>query len=197
MKLCVFQGTFNPIHNAHLDMAEFVLQNYGFEKILFIPAGAPPHKQYDVKMSAHRLNMVKLAVKDNPHFEVSDIEFHLQGKSYSYLTALELYKKYNIEGKINFIIGTDAFEKIESWYHSEDFKKIVDFIVFVRENNFTPERFQYLNDKGYNFHFTRMPYVDISSTELRERIRKGLPIDKLVPKKVEDYIKEHDLYKTK
>ena len=196
MKLCVFQGTFNPIHNAHLDMAEFVLQNYGFEKILFIPAGAPPHKQYDVKMSAHRLNMVKLAVKDNPHFEVSDIEFHLQGKSYSYLTALELYKKYNIEGKINFIIGTDAFEKIESWYHSEDFKKIVDFIVFVRENNFTPERFQYLKDKGYNFQFTRMPFEDISSTELREKIRKGLPINKLVPKTVEDYIRKNDLYKT-
>ena len=155
MKLCVFQGTFNPIHNAHLDMAEFVLQNYGFEKIIFIPAAAPPHKDYDANFAIHRLNMVKLAVENNPHFEVSDIEFHLQGKSYSYLTALELYKKYNIERKINFIIGTDAFEKIESWYHSEDFKKIVDFIVFVRENNFTPERFQYLKDKGYNFQLTR------------------------------------------
>ncbi len=196
MKLCVFQGTFNPIHNAHLDMAEFVLQNYGFEKIIFIPAAAPPHKDYDANFAIHRLNMVKLAVENNPHFEVSDIEFHLQGKSYSYLTALELYKKYNIEGKINFIIGTDAFEKIESWYHSEDFKKIVDFIVFVRENNFTPERFQYLKDKGYNFQFTRMPFEDISSTELREKIRKGLPINKLVPKTVEDYIRKNDLYKT-
>lgn len=196
MKLCVFQGTFNPIHNAHLDMAEFVLQNYGFEKIIFIPAAAPPHKDYDANFTIHRLNMVKLAVENNPHFEVSDIEFHLQGKSYSYLTALELYKKYNIEGKINFIIGTDAFEKIESWYHSEDFKKIVDFIVFVRENNFTPERFQYLKDKGYNFQFTRMPFEDISSTELREKIRKGLPINKLVPKTVEDYIRKNDLYKT-
>ena len=196
MKLCVFQGTFNPIHNAHLDMAEFVLQNYGFEKIIFIPAAAPPHKDYDANFAIHRLNMVKLAVENNPHFEVSDIEFHLQGKSYSYLTALELYKKYNIEGKINFIIGTDAFEKIESWYHSEDFKKIVDFIVFVRENNFTPERFQYLKDKGYNFQFTRMPFEDISSTELREKIRKGFPINKLVPKTVEDYIRKNDLYKT-
>ena len=196
MKLCVFQGTFNPIHNAHLDMAEFVLQNYGFEKIIFIPAAAPPHKDYDANFAIHRLNMVNLAVENNPHFEVSDIEFHLQGKSYSYLTALELYKKYNIEGKINFIIGTDAFEKIESWYHSEDFKKIVDFIVFVRENNFTPERFQYLKDKGYNFQFTRMPFEDISSTELREKIRKGLPINKFVPKTVEDYIRKNDLYKT-
>ena len=196
MKLCVFQGTFNPIHNAHLDMAEFVLQNYGFEKIIFIPAAAPPHKDYDANFAIHRLNMVKLAVENNPHFEVSDIEFHLQGKSYSYLTALKIYKKYNIEGKINFIIGTDAFEKIESWYHSEDFKKIVDFIVFVRENNFTPERFQYLKDKGYNFQFTRMPFEDISSTELREKIRKGLPINKLVPKIVEDYIRKNDLYKT-
>lgn len=196
MKLCVFQGTFNPIHNAHLDMAEFILQNYGFEKILFIPAAAPPHKDYDVKMAEHRLNMVKLAARNNPRFEVSDIEFRLSGKSYSYLTALELYKIYNIDGKINFIIGTDAFEKIESWYHSDDFKKIVDFIVFVRENNFKPERFQHLKEKGYNFQFTRMPFEDISSTELREKIRLGKPVDNLVPKIVEDYIRKNDLYKT-
>ena len=193
MKLCVFQGTFNPIHNAHLDMAEFVLQNYGFEKILFIPAGAPPHKQYDVKMSAHRLNMVKLAVKDNPHFEVSDIEFHLQGKSYSYLTALELYKKYNIEGKINFIIGTDAFEKIESWYETDKFKKLVDFIVFVRENE--EVNLTHLKEKGYNYKIAQMPFIDISSTELRNRISQGLSIKNLVSKEVEDYINKNGLYR--
>ena len=197
MKICVFQGTFNPIHNAHLKMAEFILENYGFEKIIFIPAAKPPHKDYDLQNAVHRLNMVKLAAHYNPQFEVSDIEFKLKGKSYSYLTALELYKQYNIDGKINFIIGTDAFEKIESWYKTDEFKKLVDFIVFVRENNFTPERFQHLKNKGYNFQFASLPFEDISSTEIREKIAAGNLPDNLIPKAVEEYIRKHELYQNK
>ena len=75
MKLCVFQGTFNPIHNVHLKMAEFVLNNYKFDKILFIPAHKPPHKDYDENLSVHRYKMVELATAYNKKFEVSDIEF--------------------------------------------------------------------------------------------------------------------------
>lgn len=193
MRLCIFSGTFNPIHKAHLKMAEYVLSNYGFDKILFIPAYKPPHKNYDTTMCAHRFNMVKLAVKNNPHFEISDIEYKNEGKSYSYLTALELYKQYNIDGKINFIIGTDAFKQIETWYETGKFKKLVDFIVFIRENENV--NLDYLKDKGYNFEIAQMPFTDISSTDLRERIATGNPIDNLVTKEVEDYIHKHGLYK--
>ena len=195
MKLCVFQGTFNPIHKAHLDMAEFVLKNLDFEKILFIPAAIPPHKDYDEKLTFHRLKMAELATVYNPHFEVSDIEYKLGGKSYSYLTALQLYKDYEIDGKINFIIGTDAFEKIETWYQTDKFKNLVDFIVFVRENNFESDRLRYLKDKGYNFQILSMPFEDISSTELRGKIKSGETISNLVPKEVEDYIYKYELYK--
>lgn len=193
MKLCIFSGTFNPIHKAHLKMAEYVLSHYGFDKIIFIPAYKPPHKDYDLNMSQHRFNMVKLTTQNNPHFIVSDIEFESEGKSYSYLTALKLYEKYDVEGKIHFIIGTDAFEKIESWYKSDKFKEIVDFIVFIRENEAV--NLDYLKEKGYSFEFAQMPFVDISSTELRERIIKGLPIDNLVTKEVERYIYDNGLYK--
>lgn len=193
MRLCIFSGTFNPIHKAHLKMAEYVLSNYGFDKILFIPAYKPPHKNYDTTMCAHRFNMVKLAVKNNPHFEISDIEYKNEGKSYSYLTALELYKQYNIDGKINFIIGTDAFKQIETWYETGKFKKLVDFIVFIRENENV--NLDYLKDKGYNFEIAQMPFTDISSTDLRERTATGKPIDNLVTKEVEDYIHKHGLYK--
>lgn len=193
MRLCIFSGTFNPIHKAHLKMADYVLSNYGFDKILFIPAYKPPHKNYDTTMCAHRFNMVKLAIKNNPHFEISDIEYKNEGKSYSYLTALELYKQYNIDGKINFIIGTDAFKQIETWYETEKFKKLVDFIVFIRENENV--NLDYLKDKGYNFEIAQMPFTDISSTDLRERIATGKPIDNLVTKEVEDYIHKHGLYK--
>lgn len=193
MKLCIFSGTFNPIHKAHLKMAEYVLSHYGFDKIIFIPAYKPPHKDYDTNMCQHRFNMVKLAIKNNPHFEISDIEYKSEGKSYSYLTALKLYEQYNVDGKIHFIIGTDAFEKIESWYETDKFKKIVDFIVFIRENKTV--NLDFLKEKGYNFEFTQMPFIDISSTELRNRIEQGLPINDLVTKEVEEYIYKNGLYK--
>ena len=144
-------------------------------------------------MCQHRYNMVKLAIKNNQHFEISDIEYKNEGKSYSYLTALELNRKYKIDGKINFIIGTDAFEKIESWYETDKFKKLVDFIVFVRENE--EVNLTHLKEKGYNYKIAKMPFIDISSTELRNRIILNKPINDLVTKEVEDYIYKNGLYK--
>lgn len=193
MKLCIFPGTFNPIHRAHLKMAEYVLTNYGFDKIIFIPAYRPPHKNYSPDMCLHRYNMVKEAIKYNPKFEISDIEFKLEGKSYSYLTVLELYKKYNIDGNIKFIIGTDAFSQIKTWYETDKLKKIVDFIVFIRDNKTV--NFENLKLDGYNFKFTNMPFTDISSTELRQRIVENKPIDNLVTEEVKEYIIKNGLYR--
>ncbi len=190
MKLCVFQGTFNPIHKAHLLMAEFVLKNYGFDKILFIPAFRPPHKDYDETLTPHRLEMVKLVTKNNPRFEVSDIEYRSDRKSYTYLTILELCKLYKINGKINFIIGTDAFEKIESWYEADKLKELVKFIVFKRDNDIDTRKFNELKSKGYDFEFTTMDFEDISSTQIR-----GGEFTNLVTKEVEEYIEKNGLYK--
>ena len=193
MKLCVFAGTFNPIHNAHIMMAKYILNNFDFDKFLFIPAYIPPHKDYDRDMCVHRLNMVKLAIEDVPEFEVSDIEFLREGKSYTYLTINELYKKYNVEGKINFIIGTDAFENIESWYEAEKLKELLDFIVFVRDDDVV--NFDYLSERGYRYKFAHMDFVDISSTMIRNLIENNEEISNLVPAKVEEYIRENGLYR--
>ena len=195
MKLGVFQGTFNPIHKAHLRVAEYVTDKFDFDKFLFIPAFNPPHKSCDTSLSFHRLNMVQLAVSKNPKFEASDIEFRLEGKSYTYLTICELYKLFSIEGKINFVIGTDAFKHIESWYEADKLKKLVKFIVFVREDNFEISRYDYLKDKGFDFEFESLPFEDISSTELRARVKEGKPIDDFVTEEVKDYILENGLYK--
>lgn len=195
MKLCVFQGTFNPIHNAHLRAAQFIVDTFDYDKILFIPAFNPPHKDTGKEFSTHRLNMVKLAVSDSPQFLASDIEFELKGKSYTYLTILELYKRFDIEGRIKFIIGTDAFRNIESWYEAEKLKQIVDFIVFIRENNFDKKDFDRLREKGYNFELMPMEFNDISSTEIRKRIANNQSLKELVPQKVEEYIKKNELYK--
>lgn len=196
MKLCVFQGTFNPIHNAHLRVAQDVISCFNFDKLLFIPAYNPPHKSADLSFSFHRLNMVKLAIQNNPKFEVSDIEFQRGGKSYTYLTIKELYNRYDVDGKINFIIGTDAFEKIESWYEVDELKKLVKFIVFVREDKFEISRYDYLKDKGFEFEFQSLSFQDISSTELREKIAKDEDIAKYVVQEVKDYIERNGLYKS-
>lgn len=169
MKLCIFAGTFNPIHRAHLNMAQYALDNYGFDKILFIPAYKPPHK--NTALCEHRLKMVELAIKNNPHFEISDIEYKRQGKSYTYLTILELYKLYNIDGKINFIIGKDAYEKIDTWYESQKLQQLIDFVIFDRAEE------------------------DISSSKVRKRIKENLPVSDLVTKEVEEYIYKNGLYR--
>lgn len=195
MKLCVFQGTFNPIHNAHIQVAEYAYKNLDVDKILFIPAAKPPHKEYNPEMSVHRLNMVKLAVHDYPEFEVSDIEYKLEGKSYTYNTICELYKKYDIEGRIKFLIGTDAFQYIESWYRADELKELLDFRVFIREDDFEEKRFEYLREKGYVFEFMPLEFLDISSTEIRTRLKQYLPLKDLIDTKVEEYIRKNELYK--
>jgi len=196
MKLCIFSGTFNPIHNGHLYMAEHILKNFDVKKILFIPAFIPPQKDNDPKLTSHRYKMVELASKTNSQFEVSDIEYKLGGKSYSYLTVQELYKKYDIEGNINFIIGTDAFKNLDSWFRSEALRKIVNFIVFSRENDFSKENYAQMKEKGYNFQFAKMQFNNISSTEIRERIKNNQSITGLVPESIERYIKDNGLYKS-
>jgi nicotinate-nucleotide adenylyltransferase len=152
----------------------------GYDKVLFIPAYKPPHRDFDPKMSRHRLEMVKLATACEPKFEASDIEFQSAGErkrpdevmepSYTYNTIKKLYEIYPVEGKIGFIIGSDAYAKIDTWYRAAELKELVDFIVFPRTD-------------------------DISSTALREHIKNNLPVDAIVTKEVECYIREHGLYR--
>lgn len=195
MKLCVFCGTFNPIHNVHLALANYIKTHFKFDTILFIPAYKPPHKNIDDDLANHRYAMVKLAIEGESGFNISNIEFRHERYSYTVNTMEELYKMYpNIEGKISFIIGTDAFRQIEDWYETDKLKELVDFVVFPREDNFNPDSLERLRNAGYNFVCVNMPFINLSSTVLRSRIKNGKPIGNLIPKKVEDYIKKHGLY---
>ena len=190
MKLCVFHGTFDPIHNAHMDMAHFALKKYGFDTILFVPAYNPPHKECDLKMANHRMQMVWKAVGDIFDFDISDLEYRRDGKSYTYPTICELYNNYDVDGKINFIIGADAFEKIDTWFEAEKLKKIVRFIVFKRSNYIVNP------PSDCDFELAEMDFEDISSTKIREYVKKGKDISNLVPKKVKEYIEQNGLYKS-
>ena len=195
MKLCVFQGTFNPIHKAHLRVAQYVLDKYNFDKIVFIPAFCPPHKETDPSYSTHRLNIARISTDYNPKFMVSDIEFLRGGKSYTYLTIEELYKLYKIDGKINFIIGTDAFKHITTWYKTDLLKTKVKFLVFIRENNFNRADYDILKEKGYDFEFQELEFTDISSTKIRQLIKENKNTDGIIDKKVREYIEKNELYK--
>ncbi len=194
MRLCVFQGTFNPIHKVHLKVAEFALNYYNFDKILFIPAYLPPHKEVDKNLAQHRFNMVKLAIQENEKFDISDIEFKRDGRSYTYLTILELKNIYKISNKINFLIGTDAFEKIDTWYETDKLKKHLHFIVFPRCNNFNESDFDKFKNLEYDFEFAPMRYIDVSSTEVRNNINNKKSVEELEIPRVVEYIKENGLY---
>ncbi len=198
MKVCLYQGSFNPIHNAHIEAAKYVYEQFKFEKIVFIPAFRPPHKSekdFNFENAMHRLNMVELAVKDYPFFDVSAIEYTRNKASYTYDTIVQINDIVKPEEKINFIIGTDAFSKIESWYKSDELKSLVNFILFVRENNFDETPFFALKEKGYNYNLMNMPFIDISASEVRERIRQNKDICDIVPLKVAEYIKRNNVYK--
>lgn len=199
MKLCVFQGTFNPIHNAHLRVCEYAKQIYNFDKIILIPAYKPPHKNIDSALSFHRLNMVQLAFESFEYTEVSNIEYKRESPSYTYHTIQELYKIYKPEEKIDFLIGTDAFKNIETWFETDKLKQLVNFIVFIREDSKCLQNdinyFDKLKQNGYNYKMMKLPYMDISSTQIRKNIITGNPIKGMVPTNIEKYIKDNDLYK--
>ena len=180
MTICIFPGTFNPIHEAHLRVANFALQNYEFEKIIFIPAYIPPHKEINSNLAKHRYKMVELATSKNPKFEVSDIEYQREANSYSLITVKKIIEQYNIKGKLNFLIGTDAFEKIDSWYKTDELKKIVHFIVFPRGTELTDK-------SGWDFELAPMEYFDVSSTNIRKNKNDNI-------KEVKEYIEQNGLY---
>jgi len=184
MTICVFPGTFNPIHMAHLLMAQFAVKKYGFEKVIFIPAYIPPHKQLDSNLAKHRYNMVKLAVEKNLRFGISDIEYKNEWKSYTLITVKKIREMYHIEDRLNFIIGMDAFKNIKTWYKTDELKDLVHFIVFPRgEDVINPEDFE-----GYDYEIADCRKFDMSSTEVRKEHK-----DETI-KEVKDYIFENGLY---
>lgn len=188
MSICIFPGTFNPIHNAHINMAEFALQKFKFDKIIFIPSYIPPHKDVDKNLALHRFNMVKLAISNNKKFEISDIEYKAENKSYSLITVKKIIEQYNIKGRLNFIIGSDAFVELDNWYKAEELKNLVHFIVFPRRGAGDTNIYEKFRQNGWDFELVNYLFMDVSSTTIRNSDKKNLN------NKVKDYIKEYGLY---
>lgn len=198
-RMGIFGGTFDPIHNGHLMIAENAREQYSLDQVLFIPTGHSPlrHKQ-QITDSVHRCAMVSRAIADNPHFALHRIEVHSQEISYTFRT-IEMLKENYKNTELFFILGADSLFDFESWRSPELIVKNCNILAAYREHERQEEfllHLSYLNEKyPGKFQPLDTPNLELSSHEIRRRVQEKKTIRYLVPKVVEDYIREHELYK--
>ncbi|NJK64066.1 MAG: nicotinate-nucleotide adenylyltransferase [Synechococcaceae cyanobacterium SM2_3_1] len=196
-RIAIMGGTFNPVHLGHLIIADQALRQFDLDGVLWVPAGDPPHKALAPGASSQdRLHMVKLAIADHQQFQYSDVEIRRPGRSYA-LTTLEALSEQHPETEWHWILGVDALRDLPSWYGVEKVVKLCQWIIAPRVCPDQPEdvaaavsetlplRYQILN----------APYIEISSTFIREQIQQQGSIRYLVPPSVEDYIHQKNLYR--
>jgi len=197
--LAVLGGTFDPIHNGHLAIAEAVLQQFNPQKVLLIPAGAPPHKpDKPITDGEHRYQMVLQSIARIPGLETTKMELERTGSSYTVDTIRELRELCSAGCSIYFILGQDALEDILTWKKAEELLTMCNFIVVPRPG-YDNERFRreikYLK-KRYDatIYLLNSQPLDISSTNVRLRMSQNWPVSALVPHEVEEYARRHNLY---
>ncbi|TFG92537.1 MAG: nicotinate-nucleotide adenylyltransferase [Syntrophobacterales bacterium] len=207
MKWGLFGGTFDPVHLGHLRCAQEVLELFGLDKILFIPAGIQPLKtDRNILPFLHRERMIGLAIAGNPSFETSDIEDRRGGRSYSVETVRHFLDTAPDDTELYFILGQDAFHEFSMWKDWQELLRLCNFVVMTRPGHetkaltgvFPPDiasLFHY--DKasdgfrgpaGRCIFFRALTLLDISSTDIRNRVRARRSIRYLVPEPVRDYI---------
>ncbi|MBT0651497.1 nicotinate-nucleotide adenylyltransferase [Geomobilimonas luticola] len=212
MKIGIIGGTFNPIHLAHLRIAEEVRDSLDLVRVVFIPAASPPHKPLAGEIPfVHRVAMVRLAVQDNPAFSVSEVEGERGGRSYS-IDTLRTLRADRPDDEFFFIVGSDSFLEIGSWHEFAAIFACCNLVVVERpgaaiadlqavlpaavagEFRYLPAEHRLVHRSGYSVHYLRGIPFDISSSAIRERARQGRSLRYLVPATVENYIKEQRLY---
>lgn len=215
-RLGILGGTFNPVHNGHLAAAEEVRDRMKLEKVIFIPSFLPPHKnEEDMPSALQRQEMIRLAIKGNIHFTVSDIEIRRGGRSYT-IDTVEALRQAHMGADLYFITGLDSFLEIGTWKEWERLLTLCTFVVLSRdgyrfrdiskleflnapENDLSAldgrEKEQTVIRTGnMRIHLERIPFYDISSTDIRTRVRGGRSIKYHLPEAVEHYIIENKLY---
>ncbi len=212
MKTGIIGGTFNPIHLAHLRIAEEVRLACGLDRVLFMPAAIPPHKSLaDDIPFVHRYAMVEAAVADNPYFSACDLEARRPGKSYSVATLEILHTQFS-EDEFYFIIGMDSYRAIDTWKDYSRLFQLTNLVVAARPGHAGDDplallpvviRGQFCYDKqsnvlrhksGNRVIFLQETFLDISSTRIRRQVAEHGSIRYLVPSVVDDYICRHTLY---
>jgi nicotinate-nucleotide adenylyltransferase len=195
-------GTFDPIHLGHLAVAEQTRETLGLARILFIPAGEPPHKRdRPVTDASHRVAMVELAVAGNPDFRVSRLEIERPGPSYAVDTVAVLAAAADLEGREPpvFILSVEALAALPAWREPHRLLELCRIAVVPRRGTLVPDR-SWLEERfarqADRFLFLDGPHLGHSATDIRARRAAGRSIRYLVPRAVEAYIEEHALYRT-
>lgn len=191
MRIGILGGTFNPIHIGHLILAEEAYFKLKLDKLVFVPAFVPPHKSSSEVINAKdRLEMVRLAIEDNPAFDVSTFEIDSKKKSYSIDTLKEFRKVYGEDAQLCFITGSDSLKDLFSWKNINDIFKISRFIVANRPG-------YPIKDVPKEVDTVVITPIEVSSEDIRKRLTEGRSIRYLVPEKVRKYILDRKLYLTR
>jgi len=184
-KIGFLGGTFDPVHNGHIEIAKIVADRLCLDKVYLIPAGIPPHKEGSYRENgSHRFNMVSMAAKCDERFGVSDYEMKKEGKSYSYIT-MEHFKKVFEGDTLYFIMGDEAYADIDKWKNPERLRAAAKLVIVNRNN--IPVSGDVISVK--------FPPIEISSTMIREKIRGGEDVSAFLPGDVYEYILKNNLYR--
>ncbi len=198
MKIGVLGGTFDPVHAGHIFVAEEARIRLGLDRVLFVPAGYPWLKAtHEITPAPHRIEMVRLAIAKHAHFRVCTIEVDRGGPSYTVDTLDALRKKHDYED-LYLLMGLDSFVELPLWKDAERLVTLCRLVVVPRYGSNLPELKEVAQRLGGisadNVTILDSPMIGISSSGIRDRVSKGLPIDYLVPGAVERYIIAHGLY---
>jgi nicotinate-nucleotide adenylyltransferase len=198
MKIGVIGGTFDPIHLGHLAVAEEAHHLLGLSEVRFMPAGHPYFKEAgDISPSADRVNMVNLAIAGRAYFNISLLEVQRPGPSYAVDSMATMKKELGAGDDLYFILGWDSLMTLHLWFEAARLIRICRIVAAPRPG-YPPPDISQIEKKlpGISERTVVMdkPLVDISATRIRQRVRQGLPIDRLVPEAVAKYIREKNLY---
>ncbi|HJA12240.1 MAG TPA: nicotinate-nucleotide adenylyltransferase [Candidatus Mediterraneibacter merdipullorum] len=199
MKIGIMGGTFDPIHIGHLLLGEFAYEDFSLDEIWFLPNGNPPHKSAEEQgvPLEERIEMVRLATEETPYFRVNYYEATAQEHCYTFRTMKALRGRYP-EYEFYFILGADSLFSIEEWKNFREIFPSCTILAAMRDDKDAGSmlrQIQYLHDRyGADIRLLQAPLVEISSTTIRERIRKSLSVRYMVPDVVASYIREHHLY---
>ena len=188
-RLGILGGTFDPVHNGHLPLARAVLEGLPLDRVLFVPAADPPHKDDHVAGAIDRLEMVRLAVDGMSNFEVCGIELDRSGPSYSVDTLRQLRAEHT-DSDLYLIIGADNVADLSSWHDPEGILELATVVSGTRVESAGPDDLTFVD----RIRHLSTPTYDISSTDIRQRLQRGLSIRCLVPEAVERYVAQQGLY---
>ena len=183
MRIGIYGGTFDPVHHGHLILARQALEEFKLDRLIFVPAAESPFKLLNHTAPARdRLAMLRLAIKGEDRFEVDAVEIERGGVSYS-IDTVKMFRSRDPEAELFFLVGEDNAYRLTEWHRFEELKKLVAFVVLSRSEDFESPEYPVVQRR-----------IEISSTEIRNRVANQESITYLVPESVELYIEQHQLY---